>query len=118
MLGLAFKPNIGDTRESPSIEIAKMLQKKGASLRVHDPIVESAAVMSALNVPNLSLDDALRDADCVVITTDHDSIRNIPITKIRELVKERCVLVDTRNVYDPEDVPEGLVYRGIGRIRF
>ncbi len=118
VLGLAFKPNIGDMRESPSVEVAKLLQEKGANVRVHDPIVEDEAVSAALNVPNLSLDDALRDADCVVITTDHDSIRGISISKMLELAGDGCVLVDTRNVYDPDDVPEEITYRGIGRMRF
>ena len=118
VLGLAFKPNIGDMRESPSVEVAKLLQKKGANLQVHDSVVENEAVEKALNVPNLPLEDALRGADCVIITTDHDSIRNIEITKIQELSEDGCVLVDTRNVFDPDDVPKGLIYRGIGRIRF
>jgi nucleotide sugar dehydrogenase len=118
VLGLAFKPNIGDMRESPSVEIAKRLKEKGARLRVHDPIVEDEAVREVLGLVNLSVEEALAKADCVVITTDHDSIKEITLKKIRSLVQERCVLVDTRNVFDPDQVPENMVYRGIGRIRF
>ncbi len=118
VLGLAFKPNIGDTRQSPSIEIASMLQERGANLRVHDPIVEEDAVNDLLGMGSSSLEDALAGAECVVIATDHDSIRDIPLHKIQELAEEKCVIVDTRNVYDPDDVPDDMVYRGIGRIRF
>jgi nucleotide sugar dehydrogenase len=118
VLGLAFKPNIGDTRQSPSIEIARMLQEKGANLRVHDPIVEEGAVNNLLGIGNSPLGDALKGAECVVIATDHDSIREIPFTQIRQSAAENCVIVDTRNVYNPDDVPDDVVYRGIGRIRF
>ncbi|MCK5292023.1 MAG: nucleotide sugar dehydrogenase [Thermoplasmata archaeon] len=118
VLGLAFKPNIGDTRQSPSIEIASMLQERGANLRVHDPIVEEDAVNDLLGMASSSLEDALAGAECVVIATDHDSIRDIPLQRIRELTAKNCVIVDTRNVYDPDDIPDDMVYRGIGRIRF
>jgi len=118
VLGLAFKPNIGDMRESPAVEIAKRLQEKGAHIRVHDPLVEDEAVRNALNVENLPLEKALERADCVVITTDHDSIKEITPESIQGLANEKCVLVDTRNVFDPDQIPEGMVYRGIGRIRF
>jgi nucleotide sugar dehydrogenase len=118
VLGLAFKPNIGDTRQSPSVEIANLLIDKGARLRVHDPIVEDEAVRHLLGVENSSLDDALTGAECVIIATDHDSIREIQIERIQQLAGEGCVIVDTRNVFDPDNIPEGMVYRGIGRIRF
>ncbi len=118
VLGLAFKPNIGDMRESPSVEVAKLLRKKGAILQVHDPIVENDAIEKALDISNLELEDALRGADCVIITTDHDSIRSVPLAKIDELTENRCVLVDTRNVFDPDEMPKGMIYRGIGRVRF
>ena len=118
VLGLAFKHNIGATRQSPSIEIASVLQEKGANLRVHDPIVEEDAVNDLLGMGSSSLEDALAGAECVVIATDHDSIRDVPLQRIRELAAKNCVIVDTRNVYDPDDVPDDMVYRGIGRIRF
>jgi nucleotide sugar dehydrogenase len=118
ILGLAFKPNIGDVRESPSIEIARIMLKRGARVRAHDPIVEPEIVERELGLESLSLEDGLRDADCVVLTTDHDSLREIRIERIEELAKENCVLVDTRNVFDPDEVPESIIYRGIGRIRF
>jgi nucleotide sugar dehydrogenase len=118
VLGLAFKPNIGDTRQSPSIEIASILQERGVDLKVHDPIVEEDAVNDLLGIGSSSLEEALTGAECVVIATDHDSIREIPLGKIQELVEAKCVIVDTRNVYDPDDVPDDMVYRGIGRTRF
>lgn len=118
VLGLAFKPNIGDMRESPSVEVTRKLVERGAHIRVHDPMVANEAIRKALKVENLPLEKAVEGADCVVVTTDHDSIRETTAENIKSLAKERCVLVDTRNVFDPDHIPEGMVYRGIGRIRF
>lgn len=118
VLGLAFKPNIGDMRESPSVEVARRLKEKGARLRVHDPFAKDETVRGILHSENLTVEEALTKADCVVVTTDHDSIREITAKDIQGLAKERCVLVDTRNVFDPDQVPGEMVYRGIGRIRF
>jgi nucleotide sugar dehydrogenase len=116
VLGLAFKPNIGDMRESPSVEIAQKLMESGARIRVHDPIVTDEAVQDILGLENLSLEAALSNVDCVAITTDHDSIRGVTAEFIKDLAKDRCVVVDTRNVIDPRKLPEGMVYRGIGRV--
>ncbi|UCD93274.1 MAG: nucleotide sugar dehydrogenase [Methanobacteriota archaeon] len=118
ILGLAFKPNIGDMRESPSVEIAQKLKEGRANVRVHDPMVENEAVQKILKLENMPLESALEGADCVIITTDHDRIREIAIEQIQSLAKDGCVLVDTRNVFNPDRIPEGMVYRGIGRIRF
>ncbi|MCK4442971.1 MAG: nucleotide sugar dehydrogenase, partial [Thermoplasmata archaeon] len=118
ILGLAFKPNIGDIRESPSVEVATILKEKGANLRVHDPMVTEEAVDDILGLENLTLEVALKNADCVVVTTDHDSIREISIEYVQSLVGQRCVIVDTRNVFDPSQIPKDMVYRGIGRRRF
>jgi nucleotide sugar dehydrogenase len=118
VLGLAFKPDIGDTRQSPSVEIARTLKEKGADLRVHDPIVEEEVISDLIGMGNSTLEEALTDAECVVIATDHDSIRKIPIERIQQMAENDCVIVDTRNVFDPDEVPDEMVYRGIGRIRF
>jgi nucleotide sugar dehydrogenase len=117
VLGLAFKPNIGDVRESPSIEVARILMERGGEVRAHDPIVEPEIVRRELGLENLSLEEGLRGVDCVVLTTDHDSLRELRIERIVELAKENCVLVDTRNVFNPDEIPRGIIYRGIGRIR-
>jgi nucleotide sugar dehydrogenase len=117
VLGLAFKPNIGDVRESPSIEVARILMERGGEVRAHDPIVEPEIVRRELGLENLSLEEGLRGVDCVVLTTDHDSLRELRIERIVGLAKENCVLVDTRNVFNPDEIPRGIIYRGIGRIR-
>ena len=74
MLGVAYKGNVSDVRESPAIEIAELLLQKGAQLEYHDPHVAEFAVGDhTLKSVELS-DEVLSGADLVLIITDHDSI--------------------------------------------
>ncbi|MCA9901030.1 MAG: nucleotide sugar dehydrogenase [Ardenticatenaceae bacterium] len=91
LLGVAYKPNVADVRESPALDIIHLLQAQGAEIAYHDP-----------HVPSLSLDDftaesvpltavSLQNADCVVIVTNHAAFDYDLITQHAPLI------VDTRN---------------------
>ncbi len=106
VLGLAYKGNVDDTRESPAFEIIEKLKKMNGSVKVFDP-----------HIPEMSnfktLDEALC-CECIVIVTDHDELKNLDLN----LVKERGVkvIIDGRNILDKEKVKElGIVYKGIGK---
>jgi len=91
ILGVAYKPNVGDIRESPALDIIFLLQERGASISYHDPFV---ADLSAEGFPLASveqLDTSLREADCVVIVTDHDQF------DWQNIVNQANLVVDTRN---------------------
>ena len=91
ILGVAYKPNVGDVRESPALDIIHLLKERGARLDYHDPYVpylhhESFDMQSAdLN------DELLQTADCVVIVTDHASC------DWAQVAAQARVIVDTRN---------------------
>jgi UDP-N-acetyl-D-glucosamine dehydrogenase len=71
VLGVTYKPDIDDLRESPALDIIKLLKKLGADVSYHDPFVASLAA-AGLDVPFAEpMDAALRKADCVMIVTDH-----------------------------------------------
>ena len=73
LLGIAYKKNVGDTRESPAIEIANMLKARGATVRGFDPFVDKLPKEAGdLEMLDKLDEDALRSFDCVVLTTDHD----------------------------------------------
>ncbi len=92
MLGVAYKKNVGDLRESPALDIIHLLEEKGARVAYHDPFVP-AFQYEGLEMASVDdLDTALDDADCVVIATDHSAY---DWNKIREHVK---LLVDSRHV--------------------
>lgn len=116
VLGLAYKPGTGDARESPAYGVVKALAARGARLSLCDPLVPMRDVEALYQQPKVELDEALRGAHAVVVVTDHDEIRRLELTRIQELSSPGCVLVDTRNLFDPTEVIQaGMRYRGIGR---
>jgi len=90
LLGLAYKGNVDDARESPALAVLKELEESGAKCRVHDP---RAAVKGT---PAHSLDEAVKDADALVLLTDHREFRELDPARLAPLVKRLWVL-DTRN---------------------
>jgi UDP-N-acetyl-D-glucosamine dehydrogenase len=95
LLGVAYKPNIGDYRESPALEILHLLQQRGARLSYSDPYVESLAVGNLLlsNVPLTG--EVLNEVDCVLIVTNHSDF------DYEQVVREARLVVDTRNATRP-----------------
>ncbi len=74
VLGVAFKPNVRDPRNSPAADVIADLRARGARVRVHDPHVAAFRDAAGEDHPSVSLDDALARADVAVIVTAHDSI--------------------------------------------
>lgn len=117
ILGLAFKPNTDDVRESPAIGLAQSLVDLGAWVTVHDPV----AIDTARNVLGDSVTyvqrsyEVTNDADVLILATDWNEYKNLDLEIVRKLMKG-SLLVDARNIYDPQNVREaGLDYIGIGR---
>lgn len=100
LLGLAFKANTNDIRSAPSLIIIKQLLQDGFIVQGYDPLVNDQ-IRDVF--PNVSLFDnpydALRDVDCVIGLTDSDSIINISLEKMSELMRNRN-LVDTKRMWD------------------
>ncbi len=94
VLGASYKPNVGDTRESPAVRIMELLQEAGAEVCYSDPYVPRLPKMrrSQLSLSSIELtEDTLRKAACVVIATDHDSY------DYQWIVDQAMLVVDTRN---------------------
>ncbi len=107
VLGLAYKPGIGDTRESPAIVIRDTLQGRAKSVRTHEPYAPGDATHE-------SIADALAGADIVILATGHDEYRRIT----PQMLSEAGVrgVVDGRTFWDASAIrAAGIVYRGIGR---
>jgi len=107
VLGLAYKPNIDDCRESPAFALIKVLEKYGASVVTFDPFVLSRSTAK-------SLDEAIKDSQAVVIATAHKVFKELtPDYFLKNGVK---VVVDGRNCLPKEKFIEaGIIYKGIGR---
>ena len=92
VLGVAYKKDVSDLRESPALDIIHLLEEKGARVEYYDPHVPSFAHdgMAMTGVPVLA--DGLRQADCVVIATDHS------VFDWKAVAAEAALIVDTRHV--------------------
>jgi UDPglucose 6-dehydrogenase len=117
ILGIAFKPETDDIRESPSISIIEKLISKKANVKVYDP-----KAMDNLKKfkPELEIQycndiySACKNSECIVIVTDWEEFRKIDLLELKKIVNSP-VLIDLRNVYDPEFVKSlGYIYEGVG----
>ena len=117
VLGLTFKPNTDDMRDSPSLVIIPELQAKGvANIRAYDPqgIKEAANLFQNVEFCSGAY-EAMDDADALVILTEWNEFRSLDLDRVRSLLSHP-VLVDLRNIYDPIEMESaGFVYFSIGR---
>jgi len=111
VLGTAYKGEVDETRSSPAERIVHELLSLGAEVVVYDPYCrESFGAERAKNVR-----EAVRDADCIVMATDHKLFKELELGRIKALMNEKPVLVDGRRiVHAVEAKKQGFVYYGIG----
>lgn len=118
VLGLTFKPNTDDMRDSPAIDVVRALQDGGAKVRAYDPegMANAAALLDDVVYARDAYDCAA-GADAVVIVTEWNAFRALDLGRLKAAMAG-AVLVDLRNIYPPEDVVRhGFTYEGVGRGR-
>ena len=98
VLGVAYKPNVSDLRESPALDILHLLQEKGADVQYHDPHVPAFNHDGMTMESVADLDAALQGTDCTVIVTDHS------VYDWEHVAEEAQLVVDTRHVTERLDV--------------
>jgi len=104
VIGLAYKPNVDDVRESPAAEIIKLLYEHGSAVKYHDPHIPTFPSMRRyrFNLDSVALTESeLSSADCVLIVTDHDAVDWSFIGEHAKMV------VDTRNAMAKTDCENG-----------
>ena len=116
ILGLAFKPNTDDIRDSSAIDIIRMLQHEGAEIKAHDPEAMPGAQRELSNVTFCrDAYEVAEGCDALILATEWEEFRYLNWPRIRSAMKDN-ILVDGRNYYDPETMAqEGFRYRPVGR---
>jgi len=113
VLGLSYKENVGDPRESPSKVVVEELKKRGAQVHLVDPYVDEQT-LGALAIPEATAYDALAAADALVLMTAHRDFAGLDLRKIKGLMRTP-VIVDGRRFFDPETAAKlGFTYKGVG----
>ena len=116
-LGLAFKPNTDDVRESPALAIVGQLLDEGAELRVHDPAAmeETRKIFGERLCYCNDPYEAAQGAEALIIATEWNSYRRLDLGRLRSLLQSP-VLIDLRNIYTLEEVRKfGFRYESLGR---
>jgi UDPglucose 6-dehydrogenase len=117
ILGLAFKPETDDMRESPSIDIINGLSKLKANIYVYDPAAMSEAkqIFSSKIHFSSSAQECLKDKDILIILTEWNEFRALNPKSILELMKGNTI-IDLRNIFDPKEMSDARVnYFSLGR---
>jgi UDPglucose 6-dehydrogenase len=116
LLGLSFKPNTDDMRDAPSISIAELLIKAGARVRAFDPVAMDNARQYMPGVAMCADPYSMaQGCDAILVLTEWNEFKNLDLPRLRQ-VMNRAVIMDGRNIYDPQIMEElGFHYRGMGR---
>jgi len=119
VLGLAFKPNTSDVRESPAIFVCRRLSEAGVRVQAFDPIAMRDARPALHDCAAITyVEDAYEaaeDADMLVIMTEWNEFRSLDLERLGAAMRSR-VIVDARNVLEPRQAAEaGFDYAGVGR---
>ncbi len=116
ILGLAFKPNTDDIRESPALEVARMLQNEGVVVSGYDPVAMPNAARSFPGI-KLAADpyELAEQVDALLVCTEWNEFKQLDLSRIHGLMT-KPIVIDGRNIYDAEKMLAlGFTYRAVGR---
>ncbi|MHB8155651.1 MAG: UDP-glucose dehydrogenase family protein [Candidatus Omnitrophota bacterium] len=116
VLGLSFKPDTDDLRNSPGIDLINALIQEGAKIKVYDPQSMEKARKILKNVAFCKdAYQAAEGADCLILATEWNEFKELDFIKLKKKLK-RALIVDGRNIYDPKLLRDlGFTYIGVGR---
>ncbi len=117
VLGLTFKPNTDDMRDSPSLDLVPALIEAGASVHAFDPegTAEAKRLLPGGVIYAEDAYDTMDGADVLVIVTEWNAFRALDLARVKSLMASPTI-VDLRNIYEPRDMAEkGFAYTCVGR---
>ncbi|MBI3447983.1 MAG: UDP-glucose/GDP-mannose dehydrogenase family protein [Acidobacteria bacterium] len=116
LLGISFKPNTDDIRESPALRVAEILGEWGMKIRAYDPVAMEAArkVLKGVTFAQSEY-DAAEGADVLVVATEWNQFRQLDLGRLKKVMKSPAI-VDLRNIYEVSEMSRlGFSYRCVGR---
>ena len=107
LLGISYKADVGDWRESPSFKIIRILKNNGVDFEVFDPYVPEHSTVK-------TIEELLKKSEALILATNHRQFLDIPAREFRR--HKICAIVDGRNCLDKDAIQKaGILYKGIGR---
>ena len=113
VLGLTYKKEVDDTRESPARKVVEEIVERGGRVKVYDPHARKIETRVGCFKREESLEEALRGADGALFLVDHNQFRGLSAEYLRSLMG-RPVIIDCRNLFDAAEL-EGTIYLGLGK---
>jgi len=116
VLGVSYRPNVKETRFSPSLDLIGILKRRGARVVAFDPLFTGSEMESMGLVSEPTLRKAVEKADCVILAVAHDEFKKMDTIELAAHMSKMGLIVDCTGVMNPPAVEKtGLVYRGVGR---
>ena len=117
VLGIAFKPNTDDTRESPALKVIQQLSDLGANVWAHDPLLNKMElpedIHSQANLTE-SIEECLKNSEACILMTEWKEYINMELEEITDTMSKK-LLIDGRRAFINRDIPSGIIYRAIGK---
>ncbi|MCK5434975.1 MAG: nucleotide sugar dehydrogenase, partial [Dehalococcoidales bacterium] len=112
IMGLAYKQDVADTRESPAGKIINRLREYGVEVVGYDPLLDD--IEGEFGIESVSSLESLREIDCVIITVAHSAFRNIKADTLKSIMNDNPILIDVRGFFSREEALEkGFYYQGL-----
>lgn len=120
VLGLAYKNNTGDLRETPTLPMVELLRRAGVVVTVHDPLADPDEIASKFDTtPCASAYDAAAGVDCIAVLAWHQVMIELDFGELGRAANEECLLLDGRAYFNGDTIADlencGFRYRGVGR---
>jgi nucleotide sugar dehydrogenase len=116
VLGISYRPNVKETRYSPSLDLISILKKRGARVTAFDPLYNASEMESMGLLSEPTLRKAIEKADCAILAVAHDEFKNLDTIELAAHMPKQGLIVDCTGILDSASVEKsGLIYRGTGR---
>ena len=115
VLGISYRANVKEHRNSPSLEVIRRLRRMGGRVRVFDPYFGTEELKEMGYTSSDSLERTVQGVNCLLIAVGHDQFKELPLDRLAQLMRRPACVVDAARVVDPEEARKhGLIYYGVG----
>jgi UDP-N-acetyl-D-mannosaminuronic acid dehydrogenase len=116
VLGISYRPNVRETRYSPSIDLINILKKRGARVTAFDPLYNSSELETMGLNSEPTLRKAIEKTDCAILTVAHDAFKKLDTIELAAHMSKQGLIIDCTGILDSASVEKsGLIYRATGR---